>query len=177
MYNNITISGRICTGKSTLFSMLSQELQWETISSSQYFRNYARDHAFDLNKAEEQNSALTKKIDYMVRDKLRAGKHIIAEGWMAGVMAEKNKSVLKVLLTSSDEIRFKRFSEREHISFEAAKPKIHERESSLLKKLSDIYDINDIFDPNRYNIVIDTSAKTPHEVMQIVLHEIHPNIH
>lgn len=89
MYNTITISGKICTGKSTLFTMLAQTLQWETISSSQYFRQYAREHALDINKAEEQSNELTKKIDYMVRDRLKTGKHIIAEGWMAGVMAEE----------------------------------------------------------------------------------------
>ncbi len=157
--------------------MLADTLHWETISSSKYFRNYAQEHKLDINRAEEQSDELTKKIDFMVRDKLRNGKHIIAEGWMTGVMAKENKKTLRILLTSSDEVRFQRFSEREHVSLEAAKAKIHERESSLLKTLSEIYHINDIFDPKQYNTVIDTSAKTPDEVLRLVLHEIQPNIH
>src|SRR3990167_10497728 len=119
-YNKISISGRICTGKSTLFGFLERELEWKIFSSSAYFRKYAKEKGLSIDKAEEQNNKLTKKIDYMVSDMLKNKTHLIAEGWMTGVMAGNEKDVLKILLTCPDPIRYQRYALREHVSLRQA---------------------------------------------------------
>ena len=110
MYTKITISGKICTGKSTLFNNLSQHLKWPTFHTGQFFREYAKKHHLLLEKAQEQSVKLTKKIDYKVRAMLKIKKgNLIVDSWMAGIMADSFPHVLRVLLVSEDTIRIKTY--------------------------------------------------------------------
>src|SRR3989338_5511359 len=101
-FSKITISGKICTGKTTLFWKLQKKLNWSTFSTGQYFRDYARRHNLSLEKAEEQNEKITKDVDSKVRHLLKRDKNIIAEGWMTGIMAGKFKDNLKNILFFKD---------------------------------------------------------------------------
>ncbi|PIY69055.1 hypothetical protein COY90_02770 [Candidatus Roizmanbacteria bacterium CG_4_10_14_0_8_um_filter_39_9] len=175
-YQNITISGRICTGKSTLFHALKDSLHWMTFSTSQFFRDYAKKNHHSLEKAEEQNDRITKEIDYKVQDMLSDQKFIIVEGWMAGALAKNNKHVLKVLLTCDNDMRIKRFALREHVTMMVAKQRIHDRESSLLATLQKIYHLKNIFDTSYYDVVIDTTGKNEEEIRDIVLTSLDPHL-
>lgn len=157
MYNKITISGLICTGKTSLFWDLQEKLIWPTFSVSQFFRDYSRTHNFSLEKAEEQSERLTKKVDFRVANMLKSNGNLIVEGWMAGIMADNFADVLRVLLTCSDKVRIKRFADREKVSIEEATSRIKEREENLFRVLNKIYNRSDFVDPRNYNYVIDTS--------------------
>lgn len=169
MYQKITISGQICTGKTTLFWDLARTLKWPTFSASQFFRDYSRTHHVSLQKAEEQNQNLTREVDLGMKDMLLQDYHIIVEGWMAGIMARGIPNVLQVLLTCSDKERTQRFAKREGIPLPDAEQKIREREESWIEKLKKIYNRTDFFDPTNYNLVIDTTHKTPDGVKNTVL--------
>jgi len=54
-YSKIVISGKICTGKSTLVHHLSEKLGWKTFSSGQYFRKYAQEHNLVRNHGREHS--------------------------------------------------------------------------------------------------------------------------
>src|SRR3989338_11414533 len=110
-FSKITISGKICTGKTTLFWKLQKKLNWSTFSTGQYFRDYARRHNLSLEKAEEQNEKITKDVDSKVRHLLKRDKNIIAEGWMTGIMADNFRDILKILLICNDKERVRRFSQ------------------------------------------------------------------
>src|SRR3989344_1396712 len=124
----ITISGKICTGKTTLFRNLQKKLNWPVFSTSQYFRDLAGKQKLSLEKAEEQNEKTTKKVDLRVRDLLKSKGNLIAEGWMTGIMANDYPSILKVLLTCDNSVRIKRFSARDNINHEQAKKMVKDRE-------------------------------------------------
>ena len=175
MYTKITISGLICSGKTTLFWDLFKKLNWPTFSASHFFRDYARTHGTSLQKGEEQNESLTKVIDLGMTELLKNSEHIILEGWMAGIMADELSGVLRVFLTCDDRERVKRFAEREHVNLDQAQTQIKERETNVYKKLRDIYKRNDFLDPKNYNLVIDTTDKSPEEVLKIVLDKINTN--
>lgn len=168
-YSRITISGKICTGKTTLFWNLQKKLNWPTFSTGQYFRDYARQHNLSLEKAEEQDERITKEVDFRVRKLLKQDKNIIAEGWMTGIMANKFPGILKILLISDYMERIKRFSQREKISFVEAEKRLHDRENNWLKKLKNIYKRNDIFDTKNYDLIIDTTYLSPKQVFEKVL--------
>src|SRR3989344_3588117 len=87
-YSKIVISGKICTGKSTLVHHLREKLGWKTFSSGQYFRKYAQEHNLVLENAEEQNETITKQVDYLIREQLITEPHLIVDAWMGGIMAE-----------------------------------------------------------------------------------------
>ncbi len=169
MYEKITLSGKICTGKSTLFKDLSESLHWPTYSAGQFFRLYVTKHNLTLEKADEQNPQITKEVDYGMQKMLKEQPHIILEGWMAGIMADDLPDVLRILLICDDVERIKRFAERENVTEEIAREKIYEREANLFDKLEEIYNRRDFVDPQNYNLVIDTTVKTSFDVLTVVL--------
>ncbi len=167
--NKITISGKICTGKTTLLKSLENELNWPVFMTGKLFREYVAKNKLDLEQVDEQKEDLTKKIDYQVRDMINSPGNLIVDGWMSGLMAKNSPDVLKILLVCNDEIRYKRFADREKINIEETKKRVEERQSNWLKKLEKIYKRNDFIDPKNYDLVIDTSDISSQDVLQKVL--------
>lgn len=171
-YSKITISGKICTGKTTLFWNLQKKLNWPVFSTSQYFRDLARTKKLSLEKAEEQNEKTTKEVDLRVRDLLKSKGNLIAEGWMTGVMANNYDGILKILLICDDVERIKRFSQREKISPAEAENRLRDRENNWFKKLESIYKRSDFFEPENYNLIINTIKLTPSQVFKKVVEKL-----
>ena len=172
MYTKITISGKICTGKTTLLKGLKSELNWPVFMTGQFFREYIQKNHLNLEGVEEQNDKLTKKIDYQVRDRLQADENLIVDGWMSGLMANHFPNILKILLVCQDELRYQRFADREKINIEEAKKRVEERQTNWFKKLEKIYQRSDFVDPKNYDLVIDTSNLSSQEVLEKVLQKI-----
>ncbi|KKQ01794.1 MAG: Cytidylate kinase [Candidatus Roizmanbacteria bacterium GW2011_GWA2_36_23] len=171
-YFNITVSGKICTGKSTLRNLLYKKLNWQTYSTGEIFREYVKNNRLNLEQADEQNEKLAKKIDNQVRILLKTKKYLIVDSWMAGIMAKNLPGILKVLLICKDEIRYKRFANREKVSYDEAKEKVNERYDNWVNKLEKIYNRNDFMDKKHFDIVIDTAYITPQAVMKKVMIEL-----
>jgi len=171
-YSKITISGKICTGKTTLLKSLEKKLKWPSFMTGQLFRDYVKQHGLSLESAEEQNEKLTKKIDYQVREMIHTPGNLIVDGWMSGLMADYLPDVLKILLICQDKIRYKRFAKRENIHFEVAKIRVEKRQSTWFSKLKQIYKRNDFIDPKNYDLIIDTSYITSQAVLKKVLEKL-----
>jgi len=171
-YEKITISGLICTGKSSLFLNLHQQLKWPTFSASGFFREYARTHNVSLEQAEEQSDKITKKVDYGMQIMLAKPENLIVEGWMAGVMADNRKEILRILLQCKDETRYERFAKREKTSIKEAQQKILAREKNLAKALKRIHNCEDSVDPAVYNCIVDTTNLTESQLLQVVLDKL-----
>jgi predicted cytidylate kinase len=171
-YSKITISGKICTGKTTLLKHLEKKLNWPTFMTGQLFRDYVKKHGLNLEGAEEQNDQLTKEVDNKVRDMLHEdNKNLIVDGWMSGISANQRADVLKILLDCKDDIRYKRFAKREKMTYDAAKQKVDERQGSWFSKIVKIHKIDaaEFTKNGNYTLVIDTSYITPQAVMKKVL--------
>lgn len=169
IFNKITISGKICTGKTTLLKSLEQELNWAVFMTGKLFREYVSKNKFNLEQVEEQNEELTKKIDYQVRDLIHAPENLIIDGWMSGIMAADLPNVLKVLLICDDNIRYQRFADREKINIVEAKKRVEERQNNWLNKLQKIYKRSDFVDPKNYDLIIDTSNISSQAVLEKVI--------
>jgi len=167
--NKITISGKICTGKTTLLKSLEKELNWPVFMTGKLFREYVAKNKLDLEQVKEQNEGLTKKIDYQVRDMIYNERNLIVDGWMSGLMAKGLPGVLKVLLVSDDTVRYQRFAKREKISLNEAKKRVDERQNNWLNKLEKIYKRSDFIDPKNYDLMIDTSNISSKSVLEKVL--------
>ena len=170
--NKITISGKICTGKSTLLRSLQEELNWPVFMTGQLFREYVKKNRLNLENVEEQNDDLTKKIDFKVRDMLKLRDNLIVDGWMSGIMANNFPNILKILLICDDNIRYQRFADREKISLNEAKIRVDERQNNWLNKLKKIYNRDDFMDPKNYDLIIDTSNLSSNEAAKIIINKI-----
>lgn len=171
-FSKITISGKICTGKSSVFRELQKKLNWPTFSTGAYFREYAKTHAVSLNNAEEQTEVLTHKIDGMVKDMIKKPGNLLLDSWLAGIMAEGQSDVLKILLVADDDVRFKRFAQREHISEVEAKREVLLRDSSWFEKVRKIHARSDFFDEKNYTLVIDTSRVSIEYVVSQIMNAL-----
>lgn len=172
MYSKITISGKICTGKSSVFRELKKKLTWPTFSTGSYFRKYAKENHLVLNTAEEQTNILTKKVDGMVKNMLHKPENLLLDAWLGGILAGDNPQILKVLLIADDTVRFQRFADREHISFDAAKKEVQLRDSSWFEKVKKIHNRLDFFDQKKYSLVIDTSDLKVEEIVAIIMKKL-----
>ncbi len=169
MFSKITISGKICTGKSSVFRELQKKLNWPTFSTGTYFREYAKTHGISLNNAEEQTDKLTREVDGKVKEMLKKPGNLLLDSWLAGIMAEGRMDVLKVLLIATDDVRFKRFAQREHVSLDKAKKEVMLRDSSWFTKVKEIHERTDFFDTKNYTLVIDTSDKSVEAIVTLIL--------
>ncbi len=172
MYKKITISGLICTGKTSLFWGLQEKLVWPTFSASQFFRDYSRTHNLSLEKAEEQSTMLTKKVDLQMTNMIKADGNIIIEGWMAGIMADQLPQVLRILLTCNREVRIKRFAVREKMTEKEATYHIQQREKNLFRVLEKIYKRSDFVDPKNYNFIVDTTNVSVDTLVTQILNKV-----
>ncbi len=168
--NKITISGKICTGKSTLLRSLQKKLNWPVFMTGQLFRDYVKENGLNLEHVEEQSEDLTKKIDYKVRNMLKLPGNLIVDGWMSGIMANHFPNILKILLICDDNIRYQRFAGREKISLSEAKIRVDERQNNWLNKLKKIYKRDDFMDPKNYDLIIDTSNISSLEIIKYSKH-------
>lgn len=170
-YNKITISGKICTGKTTLLKSLQKKLAWPTFQTGVLFRDYVKKHNLSLEGADEQNDKLTKEVDGSVAKMLHSEGNLIVDGWMSGISANGESDVLKVLLICKDDIRYKRFAKREAIKFETAKEMVEERQNNWFSKIKKIHKINpkEFTNQKNYDLIIDTSYITPQAVIKQVL--------
>lgn len=171
-FSKITISGKICTGKSTLHNLLVKKLGWQIYATGDLFREYVQKHNLSLEQADEQNDKLTKKIDGQVKKLLKNQDNLIVDSWLAGITAKNIPGVLKVLLVCKDNIRYKRFAKREKITFSEARQRVEERYNNWLEKMKQIYHRTDIVNEKHFDLIIDTSYITPQAVAKKVLQSI-----
>lgn len=171
-YRVIAISGKICTGKSSLFKDLCQKLGWESYSASQFFRGWCLKRNLPLFAAHLRPDKLTREVDQEMKDALLGGEKLIAEGWLAGFTAQDIPQVLKILLTCEDRERAKRFAQREKISLAKAHQEIQKREANLFQKWKRVYGRQDFLAPKLYDLVIETSHFSPKEVLNLVLEKL-----
>lgn len=174
-YKNITVSGKIAVGTTTLAKNLQRILGWEYINTGALQRQYDRTHGIDENKRgavarpddhEREMEATAKKI-------LTEKEHVIYEAWLSGFVAQNIKGVLKVLVICSDEaIRIDRVVNRDKVTIEEAKRFIKTREEENIKKWQALYGNYDFWDPKYYDLVIDTYSSGPMETLGKVLDKL-----
>ncbi|MCL5676204.1 MAG: cytidylate kinase family protein [Patescibacteria group bacterium] len=173
-YRNITISGLVCTGTSTLSRLLAEKLGWNRHSSGELFRQYCLEHNLPIEQTSLRPDSVTLEIDNMVKQKLQKEKYQIMEGWLTGFLARDIDGVFKILLVCGQSLRIDRLVNRDNIAVEAAKEHIEVRERENFKKWQRIYKTEDFWDPKFYDLVIDTYASSKEETLQKTLDALGP---
>lgn len=174
-YKNITISGKVAVGTTTLSRGLQTVLGWKHINAGFIQREYDRKHNIHENMqgAASRSDAHEKSIEAMTKQMLTKEEHLIYEAWLSGFVAREIPGVLKVLLyCSHDEVRVDRVMNRENVSVENAIKWIRQREGENTEKWKKLYGDYDFWDPKYYDLVIDTYTCGPMETMGKVLDKL-----
>src|SRR6266480_6463656 len=100
---NVTISGRIASGSSTLAEHLEKALGWKMLNGGHLFRKFTKEHGLSLVDTEARpddfDIAYEEKIQKLLTENSR---HII-ESHLAGYDAQGIDGIFKVLVTCEDE--------------------------------------------------------------------------
>lgn len=178
--NNITVSGRIASGATTLAKSLAETLNWKFWEVGKLDEQLYK----ELGKSEVDVHARPDYIDIEREEKIKRlleeDKHLIIQSHLAGFDAQGIKGVFKILVICEDnngndrtEIRIDRLVNRKGISISDAKNEIKNREKGLLEKWSRLYANNDpnwyYWDKKYYDLVINTYFLNQVESLKLVL--------
>jgi len=180
-YRNVTISGRVGAGSSTLLKELKKYLVpqgWEFFSGGEFMRQYAIDNGL-INQNDPKHHYATaysddfdRQVDYGMKERLENKEKQILEADLAGFMAKGISGVLKILLVCHDDIRVDRVANRDEVTIERAKEHVFDREGENVAKWKRLYGDYDFWDSKNFDLVIDTYSHSKIETVDMVLKEL-----
>lgn len=182
---NITVSGRIGSGTTTLARGLSQALHWELLEGGAIFEKIHKEQLHDASELAVNNRPDAFDLEYEEKIKkiLKDEYHRVIQSHLAGFDAQGIDGVFKILVVCEDElggdkpeIRIDRLVNRRKISITDAKEEILLREARNLEKWRRLYAGNDqdwvYWDRKYYDLVINTYSHNQHETLRIALDTI-----
>ena len=177
---NITISGRIGSGATTLAVKLSEVLGWEMLEGGQIMRRINNQVGANIIETNKRPDHFDLEYEEMVKKILREEKNRIVQSHLAGFDAQGIEGVYKILVVCEDEegndkkdIRIDRLINRDKITVDEAKNEVIEREKRNLEKWRRLYTDNDpdwnYWNKDYYDLVINTYSHNKEETFQLVL--------
>ncbi len=170
----ITISGLPGAGTTTIAKLLEKKLGLKYVYSGDIFRKMAKKYNMSLEEFGnycERHKEVDEQLDKYQLEILQKGNAIV-EGRIAGWLAHRNHiASTKVLLEADLETRAGRIVKREKGDFEKRKKEILKRENSEATRYKKYYNI-DLDDTSIYDLVVNSSDKTPDEIVEIIIKEI-----
>lgn len=173
-FDNITISGGVAVGKSTLVYNLRPFLEpfgWKFKSVGEIFREHVKEHV--LPSATLASDEYDRQMEKEVERKLTEEKNWVIQAWISGFVARKLPKTLRVLLVCRENaLRVDRVANRDRIAVHQAKEFIKKREEENIGKYRRLYGDHDFWNPQHYHLVIDTYQSGQLETVGIVLDEL-----
>lgn len=164
----IAICGPHGVGKTTVAKLVAKELNLRYISAGQIFRKMAEENKMDLKQFSEyaeNNFVVDKHIDNLILEEAKKG-GVVLDGRITAWIA-KDYATLKVLLVAPLDVRVKRISQRDGVSFQKALNDTKIREDSEIKRYMQLYGI----DPNDvtiFDLVINTSNFSQRSCVKLI---------
>jgi len=180
---NITVSGRIGSGTTTLAVGLAKELGWELLEGGVLFEKIHNDLKMSESQVGSRPDHFDLEYEEKVKKLLREKNHQIIQSHLAGFDAQKIPGVFKILIICEDnfgkdkkDIRIDRLVNRKKISVVEAKEEVQKREEGHLEKWRRLYANNDknwvYWDRKYYDLAINTYPHNQEETLKIALEGI-----
>jgi predicted cytidylate kinase len=174
VHTKITIGGLSGTGKGTVAKLLAERLGFSRHSAGDFFREIAKERGYEsllaLQQVVHTEGSIDTSVDEMVDARTRefgeSHDRFVIEGRLCAHMIP---NAFKILLTCDDTARFGRIASREGITPELAEQQTKEREQLYSNFYKKFYNIESYADPSHYDLVIDTSAILPDEIVELII--------
>src|SRR3989442_2846613 len=175
----VAISGPPGSGKTTVAEGFAKAHGCELVSAGAMFREGAKDYGMSLEKFgryAEENREIERDLDTRVLKRVealgRVGKDVVVDGRLQPWLLEKSGvPCLKVLIDAPLQVRAERIAGREGKTVPQAKKEIRERERSERTRYAKVYEI-DIRDSSVFDLVVDSSDKSPEAVVAILVERV-----
>ena len=180
---NITVSGRIGSGATTLAQRLSETLGWDILDGGKLMRKINQDLGVSVIEANKRPDHFDLEYEERIKKMFKGESHHIIQSHLAGFDAQEIEGIFKILVVCEDlqgsdkaEIRIDRLVNRDGLSVEEAKFEVHERERQHLEKFRRLYADNDqnwvYWDKQYYDLVVNTFSHNTEETLKIALEAI-----
>jgi len=180
---NITVSGRIGSGATTLATKLSEILRWNLLDGGKLFRKINNDLGMTITDSNKRPDSFDLAYEQRVKNMLKEEKHHIIQSHLAGFDAQGIEGIFKILVVCEDkdgndktEIRVDRLVNRDGVSVEQAKHEIKERELQHLTKFRRLYATNNAkwvyWDKKYYDLVINTYSNNQEDTLRLALEKV-----
>ncbi len=183
---NITVSGRIGTGKTTLANHLADALGWDVLDGGKIFRKLTHEMGLRIKDTHKRHDSFDIAYEERIKKLLKEEDNHIIQSHLAGFDAQGVDGVFKILLICRNSegkdktsIRVDRLMNRDNISAEEAKEDVIEREKQNLEKFRRLYAKNDpnwvYWDEKYYDLIVNTFLLSPKQALEFVLEKIVTN--
>lgn len=166
----ITIFGLAGTGKSTAGKMVADNLGYSYMSTGNIFREMAKDHGMTLNEFDaftQSDEKYDRNLDEItVTEFGRDNDNFVFESRLAWHFIPDS---IKIRLYCDDNARLQRIANRENKDLEQVRIETEERENIIYKKYKKLYNLDDINNPNNFDLNIDTTNNDANSVVEMIL--------
>jgi cytidylate kinase len=177
---NITISGRIGAGATTLAKKLSNVLNWPLLEGGDLFEKIHKQLNISQIDVLERPDSFDLKFEAQIKKILTNERNQIIQSHLAGFDIQGIAGVYKILVICQDpqgqdkaDIRIDRLMNRDGISLEAAKHEALTREKENLEKFRKLYAHNDqnwiYWDVKYYDLIVNTYSLNKEEALKFAL--------
>lgn len=176
---NVTVSGRIGSGATTLAKSLSEYLGWDFLEGGALFEKIHKDLHLEQSEVENRPDHFDLEYEERIKKMLREELHHVVQSHLAGYDADDIPGVFKILVVCEEngedrrEVRIDRLVNRDGKSVEEAKKEVLEREKEHLAKFRRLYADNDpnwvYWDKKYYDLVINTFDHNKESAFQTAL--------
>lgn len=182
-FKNVTVSGRIASGATTLASALAQHLNWTLLDGGALFRKINKDLKISIVDTEKRPDSFDIQYEERIKHMLKNEKNNVIQSHLAGFDAQNIPGVFKIRVICTDkkgndktEIRIDRLANRDSISIEMAKKEIKEREKQNLTKFRRLYANDDpswvYWKKEYYDLTINTFTADKDQALKQTLQAI-----
>lgn len=180
---NMTISGRIGAGATTVAQKLAEKLDWDLLEGGDLFEKIHKELGVSQVDVLSRPDSFDLAYEAKVKEILKTKTHSIIQSHLAGFDARGIEGVFKILVICRDDkgddkadIRIDRLMNRDGISLEEAKHEILERERENLEKFRRLYADNDknwvYWNAKYYDLVVNTYSHNREEALDFVLQKL-----
>ncbi len=177
---NITISGRIGSGQTTLAKKLAEKLNWKILEGGELFEKIHKELNLTELEVNQRPDNFDIEFEEKIKKMLREEENHIIQSHLVGFDAQGIDGVFKILLVVEDDdgkdkidIRIDRLVNSRGFSIEQAKEEAVLREARNLDKWRRLYVNNDSgwvnWDKKYYDLVINTYSHNADQSLKIAL--------
>lgn len=177
---NITISGRIGSGQTTLAKRLAEKLGWKILEGGELFEKIHKELSLSELDVNQRPDNFDLEYEEKIKGMLKNESNHIIQSHLAGFDAQEIGGVFKILLVCEDEngedkteVRVDRLVNSRGVSVDAAKEEVVAREKRNLDKWRRLYANNDEswvnWDKKYYDLVINTYSHNTDQTLQTAL--------